>query len=370
VNKRLRIFFVTNLYPSTKEPYKGSFVRNIFVGFADLGVDVKLIKLEYISTLMLFRLFSFMIFHVKAFFAALFSKKSDVFYIHYVSHSSLGVLLASFFRKLNIVSNVHGTDVLPEISHGIYTSFFNVTLSRLILFRSSMIISPSEYFKGVIIDKYKVDDALIYISPSGGVNSSIFYPLVRNKGLDEVVNFGYIGRIEKAKGVDDLLMAYIDLLKTNKNVSLTIIGSGYGYDKAKSVSNKIKSIEILPGLSQEMLSEKYSTFDYLVFPSHHESLGLVPIEAMMCGIPVIASRIGAVSGYIKDELTSLSFEPGNTIELLESMKKAITVNDCDYDNLCELSVEISKDFKSEKVIPNLYDLFFNEFVTKKGRGNN
>lgn len=369
MHKKLRIIFITNLYPSTKEPYKGSFVRNIFAGFTDLGADVKLIKLERISNLRLFRLLSFMIFHVKAFFVALLSKKSDVFYIHYVSHSSFGVFLASFFRNLNIVSNVHGTDVLPEISHGIYTSFFNVTLSKFILSRSSMIISPSEYFKGVIVDKYSINNSLIYVSPSGGVNNSIFHPSVGNKELDEVIRFGYIGRIEEAKGVYDLLIAYIELLKTNDNVSLTIIGSGSGYDKAIELSNEIKSVEILPGESQEMLSVKYSTFDYLVFPSHHESLGLVPIEAMMCGTPVISSRIGAVSSYIKGELNEFSFEPENRIELLEAMKKAAALDDSNYNKLCDLSQSIAKDFKSEKIIPSLYNLFVNEFITKKEEDN-
>lgn len=361
MSDKAKLTFVTNLYPSENEPYKGSFIKNIFMGFRRLGVDAQLIKLEYIGYSKYLKILSYMFFYTKSFISALSSKKGDVFYIHYVSHSSLGILFASFFRKLNIVANVHGTDVLPEVSHGKYSSLINVTLSKLILHRSSIIIFPSEYFKGIITEKYNICSITTYVSPSGGVDGSIFYPFKKNKIENEVVNFGYIGRIEEAKGVNDLLVSYVELLKTSSNVMLTIIGSGSGYEKAKILASGMDSIKVIPGLAQSLLAERYSRFDYLIFPSHHESLGLVPIEAMMCGIPVITSRIGAVNSYIKDELISFSFEPGNKIELLKVMKKAIVLDNVSYSKLCSLSLDIADDFKSDKVIVNLLGLFKNKF---------
>jgi len=356
----MRVTFITNLYPSEKEPYKGSFVKNIYDEFSSLGVDVHLIKLESLGKSKWLKLLAFFSFYVRSFFSALFAKNGDVFYIHYASHSSLGILFASFFRQLNIVTNVHGSDVLPGVYYGKYSSAVNCFLSGLILAKSAMVISPSQYFKKIIHDKYNLKSNMIFVSPSGGVNSSIFYPqdIIQ---VGENIRFGYIGRVEEAKGFFDLLSAYTELLKSHKDVSLTVIGSGSGYEAAQKISKKIESIELCHGLTQTKLAEQYSSFDYLIFPSHHESLGLVPIEAMMCGTPVISSTIGATNDYIRDKLTYLSFEPGNKTALLTSLNKALLIDSKEYQELVSLGCNIAKEYESTKVINNLISFFKDKF---------
>lgn len=360
VVKAMKVIFITNLYPSEKEPYKGSFVKNIYDEFDNLGVDVQLIKLESFGELKWFKLLAFLFFYIRSFFYALFSKSEDVFYIHYASHSSLGILLAGFFRRLKIVTNVHGSDVLPEVYYGKYSSLVNCFLSNLILTKSAVVISPSQYFKKIIHDKYNIKLSMIFVSPSGGVNSSIFYPQNMTQ-VNESIRFGYIGRVEEAKGFFDLLSAYVELLKSHKNVSLTIIGSGSGYEAAQKISKKIESIELCHGLPQAKLAEQYSSFDYLVFPSHHESLGLVPIEAMMCGTPVISSTIGATSDYIRDGLTSLSFAPGNRVELLKSLNKTFLIGPEKYEELASLGIRIAQEYESKKVVNELFYFFSEKF---------
>lgn len=358
--KAMKVIFITNLYPSEKEPYKGSFVKNIYDEFANLGVDVHLVKLEHFGKSKWLKLLAFFSFYVKSFFSALFSKNGDVFYIHYASHSSLGILLAGFFRRLKIVTNVHGSDVVPEMSNGKILSSIKCFISQAILSKSNYVISPSNYFKQMIHDKYNVKSSKIFVSPSGGVNSSIFYPQVIPQ-VNENVRFGYIGRIEEAKGFFDLLSAYFELLKSHKNISLTVIGSGSGYETAQKISEKIESIKLSHGLPQAKLAELYSSFDYLVFPSHHESLGLVPIEAMMCGTPVISSTIGATSDYIRDGLTSLSFAPGNRVELLKSLNKTFLIDPEKYEELASLGIRIAQEYESKKVVNELFYFFSKKF---------
>lgn len=356
----MKVVFITNLYPSTDKPYKGSFVKNIYDGFSNSGVEVSLIKLGYAGPSKWLKLLSFINFYVKSFSAALFAKEGDIFYIHYASHSSLGVLLASIFRELKIVSNVHGSDVLPEVSHGKYSSRVNYTLSKLILYKSTMIVSPSEYFKTILHDKYKVSESSIFVSPSGGVDNAIFYP-EKTRPKDQNIKFGFIGRIEAAKGVFDLINAYIDLLQMYPNVNLTIIGSGSSYDKVNRITENIKSIKLIPGLPQDELAKYYSTFDYFIFPSHHESLGLAPIESLMCGTPVICSSIGAARSYIKGDLSCFSFEPGNKDELLMSLNKAVLVNSEKYNKLVALGCHIACEYESKKVIGELICFFKERF---------
>jgi glycosyltransferase involved in cell wall biosynthesis len=356
----LKVVFITNLYPSKEMPYKGSFVKNIYDGFSNSGIDVSLIKLEYVGMSKWVKLLSFINFYVKSFFAALFAKEGHIFYIHYASHSSLGVLLASIFRELKIVTNVHGSDVLPEVSHGKYSSRINYTLSKFILYKSTMIVSPSEYFKSILHDKYNVSQNSIFVSPSGGVDNAIFHPQ-NTPPINQDIKFGYIGRIEAAKGIFDLLTAYIDLLKLHSNISLTVIGSGSAYKKVDRMTKKINSINLIHGLPQNELVEYYSSFDYFIFPSHHESLGLAPIESLMCGTPVICSAIGAAKYYIKEDLSSFSFQPGNSDELLTSLNKAVLTNSKRYSELVSLGCCIAREYESKKVIDELISSFKDRF---------
>lgn len=113
------------------------------------------------------------------------------------------------------------------------------------------------------------------------------------------------------------------------------------------------------------MADIYNSIDYLVFPScrKSESLGLVPIEAMMCGTPVISSKIGATGDYIKEGLMAFSFEPSSNVELLECMKKAMALDNKSYNELSSLSQKIAYDFRSDKVVLQLLNFFKNQFST-------
>jgi glycosyltransferase involved in cell wall biosynthesis len=354
----MRVIFITNLYPSDKEPYKGSFVKNIYDEFCKLGINVHVVKLEYYGKSKWFKLLAFFSFYLKSFFSALFSKSEDVYYIHYASHASLGVLLAGFFRRLNIVTNVHGSDVVPEESNGRILSTVKCFISKAILVRSNCVVSPSSYFKGIIHNKYNISLNSIFVSPSGGVNCSVFTPNESNFNAPNIT-FGYVGRLEKDKGIFDLIDCYIGLLEANSNVNLIIVGAGSCYYKVKKIIDNYESIELHKGKTQHELANIYNAIDYLVFPScrRSESLGLVPIEAMMCGTPVISSTIGATKDYIRDQLAYFSFESGNKTELLMSLHKALLIDPDEYQKLVSLGCEISQEYESKKVINDLVSFF-------------
>ncbi|MFT6926882.1 MAG: glycosyltransferase involved in cell wall biosynthesis [Psychromonas sp.] len=360
----MKVIFVSNLYPSEKEPYKGSFVKNIYNEFSNLGTDVCLIRLEHFGLSKWLKIASFLSFYIKSFFAALFSKNGDVFYIHYTSHSSLGVLFASLFKKINIVANVHGSDIIPEISNGKILASIKRYISKMILSRSDYVISPSGYFKETLHKEYNIDLSTIFVSPSGGVNNSIFEPQ-KNSFDPQNITFGYVGRLEEDKGIFDLIDCYIVLSAINPNINLIIVGSGSAHARVQNITRHQPTIELYRGRSQPELAGIYNSIDYLVFPScrKSESLGLVPIEAMMCGTPVISSRIGATGDYIKDELKDLSFDSGNKEQLLECMKKAISLDKIYYNELASLSQKIANEFKSDKVISDLLNFFKNKFNT-------
>ena len=122
----------------------------------------------------------------------------------------------------------------------------------------------------------------------------------------------FVGRLERRKGIDLLLQATEKILRGDENAHILIAG--------RDVENWVqRSVHLLPnefclrvhfmGEVSDATREKLLARAYcLVFPSRYESFGLVPLEAFVHGIPVVASRSGAIPEVVVDGVSGLLFE--------------------------------------------------------------
>lgn len=362
----MKIIIVSNLYPSQDKPFKGTFVRNILEGLKNKGVQVSLISLRELGPSRLSKLISYLKFTWLSFISGLKSSEGTVHYVHYTSHSSLGLILASIFKpkgKLVVVSNVHGSDILPE-GNGIFSKCKTI-ISKKVLGISVLVVSPSDYFKSVLREKYGVSEEKVVVSPSGGVDASIFDVL---PDVEKKYTFGYVGRLEEDKGVFELLEAFRFCQDSSPNLRLLIVGSGSCEAQLKKTANLMNGVTFLAGMSQSQLVSVYNSMNYLVFPSKaSESLGLIPIEAMMCGVPVLSSTIGATGDYIVGDMCKLSFEPGDIKGLNAVLNKAVNLSDTDYLILTQLARKVASDYSSSKVIDELYRVFELHFTRRNSK---
>lgn len=108
-----------------------------------------------------------------------------------------------------------------------------------------------------------------------------------------------------------------------RNLGKRVLFVGYG-GQTELLNKKIKEFNLsdcccyLGPKTHQELNELYNQSDVMIFPTMlYESLGLVGIEAMACGCPVIGSNIGCLPEYIKDGITGFLFESGNSHELAE-----------------------------------------------------
>ncbi len=360
----MKIKFVSNLYPSKNKPFKGTFVRNVFEGLKKKGCQVSLITLRDNGSGKLGKVLDYMQFMWRSFVSGLKSNEGEIHYVHYTSHSSLGLILASLFKskkQLTIVSNVHGSDILPETS-GIF-SRVKMLISKRVLGISTLVVSPSGYFKNVLSVQYGVPEEKVVVSPSGGVDDSIF---CISPTSEKEFTFGYVGRLEEDKGVFDLLAAFRKSQQGNPHSTLLIVGTGSCEGQLNNLVKSMRGVTMLKGMSQLELVNIYQSIKYLVFPSKRasESLGLIPIEAMMCGVPVLSSTIGATKDYITSDMCKLSFEPGGTEELEVALKIAANMSESDYLKLSELATETAGNYSSSKVIDDLYHMLDSRFSSR------
>lgn len=142
-----------------------------------------------------------------------------------------------------------------------------------------------------------------------GVNLELFQPLDKAVSrqrlkLNHPKVVLYVGRIEPLKGIDQLLRA-VPLMQARPR--LVIIG---GDKNSQDEVNRLKllsrqlgmgpDVTFLGLIKQEELPLYYSAADVCVIPSYYESFGLVALEALACGTPVIANNVGDLSHIIRD----------------------------------------------------------------------
>ena len=138
----------------------------------------------------------------------------------------------------------------------------------------------------------------------------------------------FVGRLVEKKGLKYLLKALPEILETHPKVTLNIAGTGPELNKLEKLVDDLdlkEQIFFLGRLSHKQLVTQYRTAALAVFPfvqakdGDIEGLGLVMIEAMGCGCPVIASNIPAVRDVIINNSTGALIAAGNKVQLAEKI---------------------------------------------------
>ncbi len=194
-------------------------------------------------------------------------------------------------------------------------------------------------------------EKITYI-PAIYVDLDIFKPM----DLEKKYNLIFIGRLAKNKGLNLLINAFKILHSTYYllNSKLLIVGGGPLKDSLKS---KIKSLKLENNIifygwakdSQE-IAKLLNQSKILVMPSYNEGGPRVIIEAMACGIPILATSVGIVADIMKDGQFGrlIDWNPKDIAEKAES----ILVNESEYQKYRETAVEMAARFKKKSTIRN------------------
>ena len=165
-----------------------------------------------------------------------------------------------------------------------------------------------------------------------GIDTDTFAPhpdkasLRQSLGLPFGPLLGCFGRIRAQKGTDVFVSAMIDVLGRHPEAAAIVMGRAV--DKDQAYLGDLKTQVEAAGLSDRLrflpevpvweTSEFYQALDIYIAPQRWEGFGLTPLEAMACGAPAIATRVGAFEEMIDEGRTGTLISPGDVGQMVEA----------------------------------------------------
>ncbi|MEM2260560.1 MAG: glycosyltransferase family 4 protein [Candidatus Methanomethylicaceae archaeon] len=289
----------------------------------------------------------------------------DIIHVHDWLTAPAGIVLKHILRK-PLIATIHSTEL------GRRGGFLKDDYERhiheiewLLCYESWRIICCSDYMKREIskyfncpLDKIiKIPNGFSSLPPPANLKRSDY-------ARDDEKIVLYVGRLVYEKGPHILLE--VAKLLHEKNLKFIFIGEGPMKSYLIEMSKKLgisEKVYFLGRVSDDILHALYKMAYVAVFPSLYEPFGIVALEAMASGIPVIVSAIGGFDEIVIDGYNGLKFSPGSSTDLANAINKIL--NDYDLYNKIVMNAKgtiknFSWDEIAEKTI-NVYQQVLREY---------
>ncbi len=211
-------------------------------------------------------------------------------------------------------------------------------VEREAMLTADRIVAFSGHERDAMARLYGADPARVMLAPCG-VDLAKFRPMdqkdARSKlGLNGEKVLLYVGRVEPLKGLDLLVETAAQMEIGEENVRMMVVGGGGPGDPETDRVRRLAEerqvhglIDFVGRVDHDELPLYYNAADVCVMPSYYESFGLVALESMACGTPVVATRVGGLptlvhhghTGYLKSWRCPEAF--ANSVEMIISSSR-------------------------------------------------
>jgi D-inositol-3-phosphate glycosyltransferase len=265
--------------------------------------------------------------------------KYDLVYSHYWLSGLAGEWLKTQF-VLPLVHTFHTLAVFKEEALGREEQNIRHMAESHLTQSADRIISSSLQEKKCLVEGFGLPPEKVEVIYPG-VNSRVFYPVEDSPVVHEYKQnpddllLLYVGRIDPVKGLMSALEAMAGLRQKDASqfgrVKLLIIGGG---DRHRDLSRNTEvqnlkkycrekrlqsKVVFLGSVKQTRLKDYYTAADALIVPSFYESFGLVVVEALAAGTPVLVSDVGEMDAFVKEGKNGFIFRSNNPSSLLEAL---------------------------------------------------
>jgi D-inositol-3-phosphate glycosyltransferase len=199
---------------------------------------------------------------------------------------------------------------------------FRIAGERRVIACADVVIGATSHERAFLIGQYQADASRVRVVPCG-IDLRTFHPAgveesqcrvastLPDLDIDNGPGILFVGRLEQAKGAD-LLVRALPLIESPRQESLWIVGGDERDDDERArlralarecgVEDRVKFVS---AVDRQQLPDLYRAAAVCVVPSAYESFGLVAVEAMASGTPVVATRVGGLASTISHGKTGL-----------------------------------------------------------------
>ncbi len=239
-------------------------------------------------------------------------QRLDVLHVHYaMPHAICAFLVKSMVGEtLRVVTTLHGTDITI-----LGQDEMMADLIRLGIARSDAVTAVSDHLIAETQDKLRTTVPIIRIH--NFVDPQVFYPRTDGKCREYLACEGHrvlvhVSNFRPVKRVHEVIEIFVRVRQVVPT-KLILIGEGPELSKIVALVQQYHVQEHVHFLGkQDEVAELLCVADVMLLPSEVESFGLVALEAMACGIPTVASRVGGIPELIVDGETGFLANVGDT----------------------------------------------------------
>ena len=252
-----------------------------------------------------------------------------------------------------IVATIHATEAGRNSGiHDETQRYINDT-EWMLTYEANEVIVNSNYMKCELQRNFGLPFEKINVIPNG-VNLTMYsgierdYDFRRNYAADNEKIILYAGRLVFEKGVQHLIGAMPKILENYHDAKLVIAGKGGMMDELRAQVNYLglnHKVYFTGYLGSKDVQKMYKCADGAVFPSTYEPFGIVALEGMLAGNPVVVSDIGGLNEIVEHGKNGMKSYAGNSNSIADSILTLL------FDH--KLGIEISKNAKAK--VKELYN---------------
>jgi glycosyltransferase involved in cell wall biosynthesis len=360
--RKNRVLIISNMYPSENSPTFGIFVKNQVDALVKEGVQVDVLAITNASTKKQDVIRKYLSWLIRGIFLLFKGYQYHTIHAHYVFPSGLIGLFFKLVWRSKLVVTAHGGDIDKMAKKS--TLIQKVT--TFILKRSNFVIAVGQRLYQEIQDHYQVESKKLLLL-SMGVNRNIFRKIAEKEIMKSKLKINkyipvilFVGNITRNKGLIELIKAFSKVKKQIAQAELHIIGSAKNKPFVEELTSIIKE-DSIEGIifhepkPQREIAEWMNAADVFVLPSYIEGFGLVALEAMACGTPVVASNVGGLA-YLLNNCSGILIPPSNSKALSEGISQVLT-NKATRDTLIRNGLVRAEEHDQQTIINKLKEIY-------------
>ena len=296
-------------------------------------------------------------------------ERLDLLHVHYaIPHASAAYMAQQILKdqgvEIPFVTTLHGTDITLVGKDPSFEPVINFSINK-----SNRVTAVSENLKKETFELFDIKNNIEVIPnficlKEYKMDNNDYYKKRFAPNNEKVIC--HVSNFRKVKRIEDVIIAFEGISK-EMDVKLLLVGDGPERARLEQISRNSKfSKNIFLLGSLKSTKEVLNISDLFILPSSKESFGLSALEAMACGVPVIASDSGGIPEVISHGKSGLLNSVGDTYQMTKNALKLLS-NDSLLESFKTNAYQQAMKFDIEVILPkyeSLYEKCIKDYLTK------